>query len=93
METFIKEERLKAEAEDADYQARLAEAFAHSVAGECVVPPSPSPLIPSRHKAESAGWYIWTNQLWEWVSVPLPPVWLSATLKAHKYRDRNSFRG
>ena len=46
METCIEEERMKAEAEEADYQARLAETITLSAAGECVMPPSPLPLIP-----------------------------------------------
>ena len=43
--TSIEEERLKAEAEEADYQARLVEAIALSAIGDCVVPPSSPPLF------------------------------------------------
>ena len=68
LETFIEEERLKAEA---DYQTRLAEAITLSEVGDCVMPPSPPPLTPATPMPEPADRYVWTSQLREWVNAPL----------------------
>ena len=75
MQTSIKEERRKAEA---DYLARLAEALALFAAGDCVVPPSSSRLTAPTPAQEPTERYVWTGELRNWFA-PLPSTWLSAT--------------
>ncbi|KAE8797362.1 Pre-mRNA-processing factor 39 [Hordeum vulgare] len=66
----------------AAYQARMAEAIALSVVGDCIVPPlappSPARLEPARNVLKPHE-YIWEGVVREWVSAP--PVWMRATLE------------
>ena len=74
------EERWR-EADEAAFQAAMAEAMALSTGGDCVVPPVTPPSPPKAETEEPAPLerYSWTGVVREWVSAP--SIWLGATEK------------
>ena len=69
------------EADEAAFQAAMAEAMALFAACDCVVPPVTPPSPPKAETEEPAPLerYSWTGVMREWVSAP--PIWLGATEK------------